>query len=90
MFVTFLNIGLGKSDMIGEIGYRSFYMPKNANDRRDSCSNTSIDLDVVAGKTNGSPSPSLDISFPGFIYQGLKRIIGRTSKMWRFFGCFDG
>ncbi|KAI3727531.1 hypothetical protein L6452_16147 [Arctium lappa] len=81
---------LDKSDMIGEIGYRSFYMRKNANDRRDSCSSTSIGSEIVAGKANGSPSTSLDISFRGFICQGLKRIIGRTSKFWRFLGCFDG
>lgn len=81
---------LDKSDMIGEIGYRSFYMRKSANGRRDSCSNTSIDSEIVSGKANGSSSPSLDISFPGFIYQRLKSIIGRTSMIRRFLGCFDG
>ncbi|XP_024995211.1 uncharacterized protein At4g22758 [Cynara cardunculus var. scolymus] len=80
---------LDKSNMIGEIGCRSFYMRKSANDMRDSCSNTFIDSEIIACKANNSPSPSSNISFPSFIFQGLKKII-RTSKIWRLLGCFDG
>ncbi|CAI9274316.1 unnamed protein product [Lactuca saligna] len=81
---------LDKSNVIGEIGSRSFYMRKSVNDKEDMCSNGSVDSIIVESTTNDSPTSRLNIFLRGLVYQELKKIITMTNKIWRFFGCFDG
>lgn len=84
----FANIGLEKSNIIGEIGSRSFYMRKSVNGNEDICSHSSIDS-VVASE-DGSPSPCCNNFVSSFVYQELQKMIKRTTRIWRFLGCFGG
>ncbi|PWA44601.1 hypothetical protein CTI12_AA504900 [Artemisia annua] len=79
---------LEKSNIIGEIGSRSFYMRKSVNGNEDICSNSSIDS-VVASE-DGSPYPCCNNFFSSFVYQELQKMIKRTTRIWRFLGCFGG
>ncbi|KAI3501166.1 hypothetical protein L1887_29027 [Cichorium endivia] len=81
---------LDKSNAIGEIGSRSFYMRKSVNDNEDVCSNTSNHSGVVEAGSNGYSSMSSNIFFRSFMFHEFKKIIRVTSKVWRFLGCFDG
>lgn len=80
----FVNAGLEKSDVIGDIGSRSFYMRKSVNN------DPSIDSQTVVATPNNSPSPSSNIFLPNFIYQEFKKMIQRTCEIWRLLGCFGG
>nr|GEU66923.1 hypothetical protein [Tanacetum cinerariifolium] len=58
---------LEKSNVIGEIGSRSFYMRKSNNGNKDICSNSSIDSENVAAREDGSPSPCCNNLFSSFV-----------------------
>ncbi|KAI3713351.1 hypothetical protein L1987_71928 [Smallanthus sonchifolius] len=81
---------LNKSNMIGEIGSRSFYMRKRVNNNESMGSNTSIGSEIAVAQADEAPSSFSNIFFPGFIYQELKKFIKKTSKIRRFLGCFGG
>ncbi|KAL7111470.1 hypothetical protein ACP275_05G089700 [Erythranthe tilingii] len=75
-----------KSDLIGEIGSRSFYLRKcNSN----SSSNYSV-TDKTSALSNQLENSTTTLPFfPSFVYQKMKRIIRRTRRIWKIFGCIS-
>ncbi|KAL8053663.1 hypothetical protein ABFX02_05G087400 [Erythranthe guttata] len=75
-----------KSDLIGEIGSRSFYLRKcNSNNS----SNYSITDKTSASSNQLENSTTTLPFFPSFVYQKMKRIIRRTKRFWKIFGCIS-
>lgn len=86
--LIFLDIGLDKSNMIGETGSRSFYMRKSVNNNGDTCSRSSISSDIGVAEADEASSSFWSILLPGFMHEGLKKMINRTSKIRRLLNCF--
>ncbi|KAF5755381.1 hypothetical protein HanRHA438_Chr17g0812121 [Helianthus annuus] len=80
---------LDKSNIIGEIGSRSFYLRKSVNNGH-MCSNSSIGSMIVVAESNDAPYTCSNIFCIGFIHEGLKKLIKKTRKIRRFLGCFGG
>ncbi|XP_075505793.1 uncharacterized protein At4g22758-like [Primulina tabacum] len=84
---------LSKSDLIGDIGSRSFYLRKHSSDQlhnangEENAINSSYRVDVkMSSSCNQSPvSSSSFASF--FFYRDIKKIFLRTRKFCNFFGC---
>ncbi|KAI3453566.1 hypothetical protein Pfo_010229 [Paulownia fortunei] len=76
---------LSKSDLIGDVGSRSFYLRK--------CSSSGRSDDSRTDKTSAS-SNQLDISplpfLPSFMDRKIKKIIRRTRIVWKILGCVPG
>ncbi|KAI3468863.1 hypothetical protein Pfo_025526 [Paulownia fortunei] len=72
---------LSKSDLIGDVGSRSFYLRKCSS----GCSDDSRAEGVAASSSllAASSLPSL----PSFIDRNIKKIIRRTRKLWKILGC---
>lgn len=66
---------LSKSDMIGEVGSRSFYLRKGNTDQIASASSS----------TTPSPPPLLFLS--ALIARNFKKLVRRTCKLWKILGC---
>ncbi|XP_022022440.1 uncharacterized protein At4g22758 [Helianthus annuus] len=79
-----------KSNMIGEIGSRSFYMRKSVSNNGDMSSNTSNGSEIVVAEAEEAPYASSSIFFTSFIHEGLRKVIKRMCKIRRFLGCFGG
>ncbi|PIN27088.1 hypothetical protein CDL12_00146 [Handroanthus impetiginosus] len=71
---------LSKSDLIGDVGSRSFYLRKcssrSSDSRTDKSSASSNELYI-------SPLPFV----PSSLYRKIKKIIQRTRRVWKFFSC---
>ncbi|XP_076954123.1 uncharacterized protein At4g22758-like [Bidens hawaiensis] len=80
---------LDKSNMIGDIGSRSFYLRKSAKNNEATRSSTSIGSEMAA-KTNEVTSPFLNIFFLGFLRHGFRKMFKKTRKIRRLLGCFGG
>ncbi|KAL0445980.1 UNVERIFIED_CONTAM: hypothetical protein Slati_1725900 [Sesamum latifolium] len=73
---------LSKSDLIGNVGSRSFYLRKCSSSGRSDDSR----LEKASASTNQldvSPLPFL----PSFIDRKIKKIVRRTRKLWKILGC---
>ncbi|KAK1436171.1 hypothetical protein QVD17_01949 [Tagetes erecta] len=76
---------LDKSDMIGDIGSRSFYMRKCKDDNSNSNSFTAIST-----KQNTSPPQNNPIIvFPDIISNSFKKIMRSCTKLSKIIGCID-
>ncbi|KAF8032894.1 hypothetical protein BT93_D1701 [Corymbia citriodora subsp. variegata] len=83
--------GLDKSQLIGDVGGRSFYLRRSSNGRGTSealASSSSIREVASTKPTPPSIPPSLFLA-PTFVAQRIRKIIRRTPKLWRFFICFQ-
>ncbi|KAK6117212.1 hypothetical protein DH2020_049091 [Rehmannia glutinosa] len=73
---------LSKSDLIGDVGSRSFYLRK--------CNSSGLSDDNRSDKTWAS-SNQLEIStlpfLPSFMDRKMKKLIRRTRNFWKIFGC---
>lgn len=73
--------GLSKSDLIADVGSRSFYL------RRSSSSYCSDDK-TPSNQPESSSSSSLLLPFlPMFVNRKIKKVMRRTRKVWKIFGC---
>ncbi|XP_030524622.1 uncharacterized protein At4g22758 [Rhodamnia argentea] len=81
--------GLDKSELIGHVGSRSFYLRRSSNGRSTSEASASFIPEAVPAKSS-SPAilPSLFLA-PTFVARRIGKIIRRTPKLWRFFICFE-
>ncbi|KAK4422768.1 hypothetical protein Salat_1859300 [Sesamum alatum] len=73
---------LSKSDLIGDVGSRSFYLRKRSSSGRSDDSR----MEKASASTNQldvSPLPFL----PSFIDRKIKKIVRKTRKVWKFLGC---
>lgn len=81
-------IGLSKSDVIGDVGSRSFYLRKCSSDSRADNIST-----LTKNAENGSKNSNYDLvvspSFAGLIDKKIKKIIMKTRKLWKFLGCMQ-
>ncbi|MFS8003751.1 hypothetical protein Hanom_Chr13g01217601 [Helianthus anomalus] len=75
---------LDKSDMIGDIGSRSFYMRKCNNDN-----SSFTGFGIISTKGNDSPPQNPIIVFPNFISNSFKKIMKLSSKISKILGCID-
>ncbi|CAA3005660.1 Hypothetical predicted protein [Olea europaea subsp. europaea] len=79
---------LSKSDVIGDVGSRSFYLRKCSSDSRADNIST-----LTKNAENGSKNSNYDLvvspSFAGLIDKKIKKIIMKTRKLWKFLGCMQ-
>lgn len=69
---------LNKSDIIGDVDSRSFYLRKRSNDQGESSLNT----DIIPMNANN------DLPFiPGFIGRHVNKVVRRTRRLWKLLGC---
>lgn len=73
---------LSNTDVIGDIGSRSFYLRKN----NSNGSSTEITTDQLAPVKENSQSL---IIFDGFFGRKINKIIRKTCKLWKFLGCMQ-
>ncbi|KAD4384742.1 hypothetical protein E3N88_24910 [Mikania micrantha] len=74
---------LNKSDMIGDIGSRSFYMRKCNNDI------SAVQSEIISTREDNSPPQNPITVFPAFISGSFKKIMRLSSKLWKLMGCID-
>ncbi|GFZ06951.1 hypothetical protein Acr_18g0011210 [Actinidia rufa] len=81
---------LSKSEMIGDVGSRSFYLRKGNsehNSNGDITISASLTSEIVSSTpVPSTPSPPL-FCFPPFIAWDIRKIIRRTRKLWKILGC---
>ncbi|KAF5797592.1 hypothetical protein HanXRQr2_Chr07g0282441 [Helianthus annuus] len=75
---------LDKSDMIGDIGSRSFYMRKCNNDN-----SSFTGSGIISTMGNDSPPQNPIIVLPNFISNSFKKIMKMSSKISKILGCID-
>ncbi|KZV19434.1 hypothetical protein F511_08775 [Dorcoceras hygrometricum] len=84
--------GLSKSDLIGDIGCRNFYLRKysdqrnNAN-KEEKIPNSSYEVDVKPKSSCDQSVISTSSSSSSFFYPNIKKIILNTRRFCNFFGC---
>ncbi|XAR70401.1 hypothetical protein NMG60_11027245 [Bertholletia excelsa] len=74
---------LKKSDVIGEVGTRSFYLRKGVENGGGNGG------EIVSDRANApAPPPApLFIFSPAFLARKMSKIIRRTRKLWKILGC---
>ncbi|KAI3792559.1 hypothetical protein L2E82_06442 [Cichorium intybus] len=75
---------LNKSDMIGNIGSRSFYMRKCNKDKSFTGS------EIITRRGTDSPPATPTVVFSNYISYNFKKIIRLSNKLWKILGCIDG
>lgn len=79
---------LSKSDVIGDVGSRDFYLRKCSSDNRaENMSTSSKNTDTAS--TNSNNDLVVSPSFAGLIDQKMKKIIRKAQKLWKFLGCMQ-
>lgn len=73
--------GLSKSELIADVGSRSFYL------RRRSSSYCACSEDTDKTSPSASPSASPLPFLPTFVNRKFRKVMRRTRKVWKFFGC---
>ncbi|XP_010325450.1 uncharacterized protein At4g22758 isoform X2 [Solanum lycopersicum] len=73
---------LSNTDVIGDVGSRSFYLRKSNNNG----SNPEITSDQIAPVKANSQSL---IVFDGFFRRKINKIFRRTYRLWKFLGCMQ-
>ncbi|XP_015083757.1 uncharacterized protein At4g22758 isoform X1 [Solanum pennellii] len=73
---------LSNTDVIGDVGSRSFYLRKSNNNG----SNPEITSDQIAPVRANSQSL---IVFDGFFRRKINKIFRRTCRLWKFLGCMQ-
>ncbi|KAI3410228.1 uncharacterized protein J3R85_018923 [Psidium guajava] len=81
--------GLDKSELIGHVGSRSFYLRRSGNGRGTSDASASLIPEVVPAKSSCPAIPSPLLLAPTFVARRIGKIVRRTPKLWRFFICFE-
>ncbi|GFZ01215.1 hypothetical protein Acr_14g0008500 [Actinidia rufa] len=77
---------LSKSDMIGDVGSRSFYLRKGNSEEHSSHEGISISASLTSEIVPSTPPSSL-FFFPPFIARNIQKIIRRARKLWKILGC---
>ncbi|PSS04095.1 hypothetical protein CEY00_Acc19935 [Actinidia chinensis var. chinensis] len=81
---------LSKSEMIGDVGSRSFYLRKG-NSEHSSNGDITISASLTSEIVSSTPVPSTPspplFCFPPFIAWDIRKIIRRTRKLWKILGC---
>lgn len=81
-FYVFL--GLDKTETIGDIGSRSFYM------RKCKDNNSFMGSEVISTKGNSSPPQNNRIIvFPNIVSNSFKKILRSCGKLSKIIGCID-
>lgn len=82
IILYFIDIGLNNTDVIGDVGSRSFYLRKS---NSSNASYQEIALEIAPVKANSHP---LVISH-GFFGRKINKIIRRSCKLWKILGCMQ-
>uniref|UniRef100_A0A7N0V3W9 DUF7054 domain-containing protein n=1 Tax=Kalanchoe fedtschenkoi TaxID=63787 RepID=A0A7N0V3W9_KALFE len=92
---------LGKSELIGDIGSRSFYLrasrkggnsPVNAQPQLGAASVSAPVLltePLATGAATGPAQHSALLFLPGFISRRISKLVRRTRKLWKILGCLQ-
>ncbi|XP_030469314.2 uncharacterized protein At4g22758-like [Syzygium oleosum] len=81
--------GLDKSELIGDVGSRSFYLRRSSNGHGAGEDSASLVPEVVSAKSTPPSIPPSLLLAPTFVARRIGKIIRRTPKLWRFFICFQ-
>ncbi|XP_062074132.1 uncharacterized protein At4g22758 [Humulus lupulus] len=76
---------LDRSDVIGDVGSRSFYLRKNSSRNGDSV--TSETSPLRASSTSGHVAQPRDFLLPNFVAISVQKIVRRTRKLWKILVC---
>ncbi|KAM5572725.1 uncharacterized protein ABKV19_012666 [Rosa sericea] len=75
---------LDKSDLIGDVGSRSFYLRKSSSNNGGS----STSLEVIPVRANSPPpAPRPGLLLPNFIARRLSKFVRRTHRLWKVIVC---
>ncbi|XP_031389897.1 uncharacterized protein At4g22758-like isoform X2 [Punica granatum] len=82
---------LDKSELIGDVGSRSFYLRRGSSSHSSNAASASFVSEPVAATSNAvvAPPPIFLIPLPGFLARKLGKIVRRTRKLWRFLTCMQ-
>ncbi|KAE9446297.1 hypothetical protein C3L33_21803, partial [Rhododendron williamsianum] len=73
---------LSKSEVIGDVGSRSFYL------RKGSSSTDHINSEEIASASTTTPSPLPPLFFlTAIMRRCFSKLIRRTCKLWKILGC---
>nr|CAD1844351.1 unnamed protein product [Ananas comosus var. bracteatus] len=89
-FFFFPPLGLNKSDKIGEVGGRSFYLRKNSGNNSFNFGQGDSDIKTISSEIILFNPRSVAIDPPNFfsfIIKKLNKIGRRTKKLWRMVTC---
>ncbi|XP_050377652.1 uncharacterized protein At4g22758 [Argentina anserina] len=76
---------LDKSDLIGDVGSRSFYLRKSSI-KNDGGSTASLEVNLV--RANSPPPPACPgLLLPNFIARRLSKCVRRTHRLWKVILC---
>ncbi|XP_004298701.1 PREDICTED: uncharacterized protein At4g22758 [Fragaria vesca subsp. vesca] len=75
---------LDKSDLIGDVGSRSFYLRKSSSKNGGSTAS----LEVIPVRANSPPpAPRPGLLLPNFIARKLAKLVRRTHRLWKVIVC---
>uniref|UniRef100_A0A803PJY9 DUF7054 domain-containing protein n=1 Tax=Cannabis sativa TaxID=3483 RepID=A0A803PJY9_CANSA len=77
--------GLDKSDAIGDVGSRSFYLRKRSS--RNGASFTSETSSLRASSSGIVVQPPPVFLLPNFVAIGVQKMVRRTRKLWKILVC---
>ncbi|KAA8521929.1 hypothetical protein F0562_012757 [Nyssa sinensis] len=76
---------LDKTDVIGDVGSRSFYLRKSSSGRGGEMASASSISEIVSARATTPQPPTFSLA--SFIARKINKIIRRTQKLWKILGC---
>ncbi|KAL9369221.1 hypothetical protein Peur_040420 [Populus x canadensis] len=83
--------GLDKSEMVGDVGSRSFYFRSSSSNRRSNGGSASSITETVSGRANPPPPPPIPCPpflLPEFFASKFGKIVRRTLQLWKVLVCW--
>ena len=85
----FDRIGLDKSELIGDVGSRSFYLRKSGSGRSSGGGSPYASEIVPARESSPPPIPPPAFLLPTFIARKISKIVRRTRRLWKLIICMQ-
>ncbi|KAL9406333.1 hypothetical protein Peur_003305 [Populus x canadensis] len=80
--------GLDKSEMVGDVGSRSFYLRSSSSNRRSNGGSASSITETVSGRANPPSIPCPPFLLPEFFASKFGEIVRRTLQLWKVLVCW--
>ncbi|GMH26625.1 hypothetical protein Nepgr_028468 [Nepenthes gracilis] len=82
---------LDRSNVIGQVGSRNFYLRKSGwksvEDSPDTDASTSFTSETIYINENSTQPIAAAVSLPAYITRKITKIVRKICKLWRIFGC---
>uniref|UniRef100_A0A2N9EX19 DUF7054 domain-containing protein n=1 Tax=Fagus sylvatica TaxID=28930 RepID=A0A2N9EX19_FAGSY len=80
---------LEKSELIGDVGSRSFYLRKSSSGHSSSGASPSTSGIVLARENSPPPIPPPAFLLPSVIARKISKIVRRTRRLWKLLVCME-